>query len=336
MLKDVVVRSTGHYAPARVMKNEEFSAFLETNDAWITERTGIKERRYAAPGETVSDMALAASKIALERAGVSAEDVDLIIVPTVTPDTVFPATANWLQGKLGNKKAWSFDVNAGCSGFIYAISAAHALLASGQNRYALVVGAEKMTALCDFTDRAVAVLFGDGAACFLLEAVDPADNPQGFGLRHFHHKSDGSLAPILMQHAGGSNKPSTYESVAAHEHFIYMEGQEVYKNAVRRMSETVREVLQTAGKTADDVDYFIPHQANARIIEAVTRMLRAPAEKVYVNVNRFGNTTSATIPLCVDELYEAGKLHDGSKLVLFTFGTGFTWGACYMVWGSPK
>jgi len=336
MLKDVVVRSTGRYLPERVVHNEEFSAFLETNDAWITERTGIKERRYAAPGETTSDMGLKASLQCLERAGVSPEDIDLIIVPTVTPDTIFPATANWIQGKLGNKKAWSFDLNAGCSGYVYALSVASSLLAAGRNRYALVVGTEKMTAISDFTDRTTCVLFGDAAACFLLEGVDAADNPQGFGLRHFYTQSDGTLAPILLQHAGGSNKPPTYKTVAAHEHFIYMEGQEVYKNAVKRMSQASREVLAMAGVDAADVDYFVAHQANARIIEAVQRMLKVPAEKVYINVQRYGNTTSATIPLCVDELVCDGKLHDGSKLVLFTFGTGFTWGSCYLVWGSPK
>jgi 3-oxoacyl-[acyl-carrier-protein] synthase III len=227
MLKDVVVRSTGRYLPERVVTNDEFSAFLDTNDAWITERTGIKERRFAAPGESVSDMALKASQQCLERAGISAEDIDLIVVPTVTPDTVFPATANWLQGKLGNKKAWSFDVNAGCSGFIYGLSAASSLVATGRSRYALVVGAEKMSSLADQTDRAVSVLFGDAAACFLLEGVDPADNPQGYGVRNFYTKSDGSLARILMQEAGGSNKPSTFETVNAHQHYIYMEGQEV-------------------------------------------------------------------------------------------------------------
>lgn len=336
MLKDVIVRSTGRYLPERVVHNEEFSAFLETNDTWITERTGIKERRYAAPGETVSDMGLRAAQQCLERAGVSAEDVDLIVVPTVTPDTIFPATANWLQGKLGNKKAWSFDLNAGCSGYVYALSVVTSLLASGRGRYALVVGAEKMTAISDFTDRTTCVLFGDAAACFLLEAVDPADNPQGFGIRHFYTKSDGALASILLQQAGGSNKPPTYKTVDAHEHFIYMEGQEVYKNAVRRMTESAREVLALAGTDVQDVDYFIPHQANARIIEAVGRMMKVSPEKVYMNVQRYGNTTSATIPLCVDELFCDGKLHDGSKLVLFTFGTGFTWGSCYLVWGSPK
>ena len=335
MLKDVIVRSTGRYVPERVVHNEEFSAFIETNDAWITERTGIKERRFAAPGETCSDMALKAARQCLERANVSAEEIDLIIVPTVTPDTVFPATANWLQGKLGNKIAWSFDLNAGCSGYVYALSVAQSLLASGRNRYALVMGSEKMTSLADFTDRSTCVLFGDAAACFLLEAVDPADNPQGYGLRNFYLKSDGALAPILLQHAGGSNKPPTYQSVLRHEHFIYMEGQEVYKNAVRRMSEAAREVLALAGVDAADVDYFVAHQANARIIEAVQRMLKAPAEKVYLNVQRYGNTTSATIPLCVDELFCDGKLHPGSKLVLFTFGTGFTWGSCYLVWGQP-
>ncbi len=335
MSKSVVVRASGHYVPERVMTNDEFTAFLDTSDAWIIERTGIKERHLAAPGQTNSDLALEAAQLCLKRAGVEAAEIDLIIVATVTPDTVFPATANWLQGKLNNKKAWSFDVNAGCSGFIYALSVATSLLETGRNRYALVVGSEKMTAICDMTNRDHCVLFGDGAACLLLEIVDDAENPHGYGIKHFYHESDGALAPILVQIAGGSNLPPSYTTVAGHQHFISMDGQAVYKGAVRHMSQSVDEVLKLAGKTAQDIDWLIPHQANARIIEAVQRRLKVPEEKVYINVDRFANTTAATIPMCLDELAEQGKLTPGMQLVLFTFGAGFTWGSCYLVWGSP-
>jgi 3-oxoacyl-[acyl-carrier-protein] synthase III len=317
------------------MTNDEFTAFLETSDQWITERTGIKERHLAAPGETSSDMALIAAQRCLEKAGVDAGEIDLIICATVTPDTVFPATANWLQAKLGNTLAWSFDLNAGCSGYVYALSVAAALLQSGRNRYALVMGSEKMSSLADMTNREHCVLFGDASACLLLEAVDEKDNPAGYGLTHFYHQSDGSLAPVLMQHAGGSNIPASYESVAKHLHYISMDGQAVYKNAVRRMSQCAEEIVKAAGKQLADVDWFIPHQANSRILEAVQRRLGVPIEKVYINVDRFGNTTAATIPLCIDELTAQGKLSPGTQLVLFTFGTGFTWGACYLVWGSP-
>jgi 3-oxoacyl-[acyl-carrier-protein] synthase III len=335
MANSVVVRACGSYAPKRVMTNDEFTAFLDTSDQWITERTGIKERHLAAPGENCSDMALNAAQRCLEMAKVDAKDVDLIICATVTPDTVFPATANWLQAKLGNTLAWSFDLNAGCSGYIYALSVAAGLLQSGRNRYALVMGVEKMSSLADMTNREHCVLFGDAAACMLLEAVDEKDNPNGYGLTHFYHQSDGSLAPVLVQYAGGSNLPAAPETVAKHLHYISMDGQTVYKNAVRRMSQSVDELLKIAGKQAADVDWFIPHQANARIIEAVQRRLGVPAEKVYVNVDRFGNTTAATIPLCIDELSAQGKLAPGTQLVLFTFGAGFTWGSCYLVWGSP-
>jgi 3-oxoacyl-[acyl-carrier-protein] synthase III len=335
MPKSVVIRASGSYVPERVMKNQDFTAFLDTSDEWIIERTGIKERHLAAPGQCNSDLALEASKRCLAQAGVDASEIDLIIVGTVTPDTVFPATANWLQGKLNNTKAWSFDINAGCSGFIYSLATANALLQSGHNRYALVVGSEKMTALCDMTNRDHCVLFGDAAACLLLEAVDEKENPQGYGIKTIYTVSDGAAAPSLVQHAGGSNQIPTHQSIAKHLHYIDMDGQVVYKAAVRRMSQSVEEVLKAAGKDAGDIDWFIAHQANARIIEATQRRLKVPAEKVYINVDRYGNTTAATIPLCLDELCHEGKLTPGMQVVLFTFGAGFTWGSCYLVWGSP-
>ena len=336
MANSVVVRASGSYAPKRVMTNDEFTAFLDTSDQWISERTGIKERHFAAPGESNSDMALLAAQRCLEKAGVDAGDLDLIICATVTPDTVFPATANWLQAKLGNTLAWSFDINAGCSGYIYALSVATALLQAGRNRYALVMGSEKMSSLADMTNREHCVLFGDAAACMLLEAVPEEKNPAGYGLTHFYHQSDGSLAPVLMQHAGGSNIPASFTSVAQHQHYICMDGQAVYKNAVRRMSQAAEEIVKLAGRQISEVDWFIPHQANSRILEAVQRRLGVPLEKVYINVDRYGNTTAATIPLCIDELTAQGKLAPGTQLVLFTFGTGFTWGACYLVWGTPE
>jgi 3-oxoacyl-[acyl-carrier-protein] synthase III len=335
MPKSVVIRASGSYVPERVMKNQDFTAFLDTSDEWIVERTGIKERHLAAPGQCNSDLALEAAKRCLAQAGVDAAEIDLIIVGTVTPDTVFPATANWLQGKLNNKKAWSFDINAGCSGFVYALTTATSLLQSGHNHYALVVGSEKMTALCDMTNRDHCVLFGDGAACLLLEVVDEKENPQGYGIKTFYTVSDGADAATLVQLAGGSNQIPTPQSIAQHEHYISMDGQAVYKGAVRRMSQSVEEVLKAVGKEAGEIDWFIPHQANARIIEAVQRRLKVPEEKVYINVDRFGNTTAATIPLCLDELSRSGKLTPGMQVVLFTFGAGFTWGSCYLVWGSP-
>jgi len=334
MHKDIIVRSVGSYVPERVMKNDEFAAFLDTSDEWIATRTGIRERHLATAGETNSDMALKATLKCLERAQMEPDELDLILVPTVTPDTVFPATANWLQGKLNCKRAWSFDLNAGCSGFIYSLAVVNGMLQSGMIRNALVMGSEKMSMLADFTNRTTCVLFGDAAGCLLLEAVDPEQNPPGYGIKDFYLKSDGSLASILMQEAGGSNKPSTYKTVAAHEHYIYMDGQQVFKHAVRRMYESVMEVLKQVEVDPADVDWFIGHQANQRIIKSTQERLKVPKEKVYLNVQRYGNTTSATIPLCLDELYTEGKLKPGDKTVLFTFGTGFTWGSCYLVWGG--
>lgn len=336
MFKDVIVRSSGRYFPERVFTNKEYEAILDTSDEWIVERTGIKERRLAAPGETVSDMALKASLQCLERAGLEPDDVELIIVGTVTPDTIFPATANWLQGKLGNTRAWSFDLNAGCSGYVYSLNTAYNMLRNGQHRYALVVGAEKMTALSDMTNRDHCVLFGDGAACLLLEAVDPAENPQGWGIKDFYLQSDGSLGNILMQTAGGSSHPSTYRTVRNHQHFVEMQGQPVFKNAVRRMYQAVIQVLEQVNVPPEEIDWFVGHQANARIISATQRRLGVPEEKVYMNVQRYGNTTAATIPCCLDELATEGKLVAGHKVVLFTFGTGFTWGSTYLVWGETK
>ena len=336
MAKDVIIRSTGRYLPERVVVNEEFEAFLDTSDEWITERTGIKERRFAAPGETTSDMALAARKQCLQRAGMDPADVELTIIPTVTGDTPFPATANWLQGKLGNKRAWSFDLNAGCSGFVYALCVTTALLRSGVAKNALLVGAEKMTAISNFTDRSHCVLFGDAAACLLLEAVDSEDNQEGYGVKEFYLKCDGSLAPILIQHAGGTNIPASYTSVAAQEHFLSMDGPLVYKHAVRHMLEAITEVLAKVEVEPKDVDWFVPHQANARILVATQERLGVEPEKGYINVQRYGNTTSASIPLCLDELAVDGKLAPGKKVVLFTFGTGLTWGSCYLVWGGSE
>jgi 3-oxoacyl-[acyl-carrier-protein] synthase-3 len=335
-LKDVVVRGTGRYVPERVFTNSEFEAIIDTSDEWIRERTGIRERRLAGPDEQTSDMALAASMKALARAGVGVDEIGLIIVATVTPDTVFPSTANWLQGKLGNRTAWSFDLNAACGGFIYALSVATGLLRTGQMRYCLLIGAEKMSAILDFTSRETCVLFGDGAGAMLLEAVDPADNPADYGVREFVLGSDGTLADILWQPDGGSASPPRLDTLARHGHFVHMQGREVYKHAVRRMNQVVLDVLDKVGVPPAEIDWYVPHQANIRIIQSVQERLGVPMERFFVNIERYGNTTAATIPLCMAELDEQGQLQPGSKLVLFTFGAGFTWGSCYLVWGHGK
>jgi 3-oxoacyl-[acyl-carrier-protein] synthase-3 len=319
-----------------VFTNQEFEAIIETSDEWIRERTGIHERRMAAPGEKNSDMALHACRQALERSGVSPAEVGFVLVATVTPDTVFPATANWLQGKLGAVNAWSFDLSAACGGFVYGLSVATGLLRTGQMKYALVVGAEKMSAILDYTSRETCVLFGDGAAAVLLEAVESTDNPSGYGIKEFVLGSDGNLADILWQPDGGSNSPPTVDSLERHGHFVHMQGREVYKHAVRRMNQVVTDVLERVHVAPSDVAWFIPHQANVRIIQSVQERLGVPMERFYINIDRYGNTTAATIPLCIDELAEQAKLTPGDKVVLFTFGAGFTWGSCYLVWGEAN
>ncbi|MCB1186157.1 ketoacyl-ACP synthase III [bacterium] len=334
-MKDVVIRSSGRYLPEKVITNDHFATILDTSDEWIRDRTGIRERRFAAPDERNSDMGTKAAQQCLERAGVDASEVDLIICATVTGDRIFPATANFIQENLGNRTAWSFDVNAACGGFIYALSLAYGMLASGVNKRALVIGSEKMTSILDFTDRATCVLFGDGAGALLLEAVDPADNPQGFGLREFVLGSDGSLAYKLWQPDGGSVNPPNPDSLARHGHYIHMSGREVYTNAVRTMNAIVEEVIAKAGLTPDQIDWFVPHQANKRIIDSVRERLKMPEERFVVNIDRYGNTTSGTIPIGIDELYTDNKLAVGQKVVLMTFGAGFTWGATYLVWGDP-
>ncbi len=327
---DVIIKGTGRYAPELIITNEGWSRIVETDDEWITTRTGIKERRWVAPGETSSSLAEKAAMKILASAGASAEDVELIIVPTVTPERVFPATASILQGRIGAAKAACFDINAACSGFIYALNTAANFLYSGQYKNALVIGSEVMSILCNQTDRNSCVLFGDAAAGVYIEAV-PRGEPRR-GLQGFTLGSDGTIVDILYQYAGGSAAPSTPRSALDEQHFIYMEGQEVFKRAVRAMSQACLDALEIGGGKAEDVKWFIAHQANMRIVDAVQKRLGVPAEKVYCNIQRYGNTTSASIPLCLDELNEQGQLQAGDKVVIVAFGAGLTWAGCYLIW----
>jgi len=328
---DVIVRGTGRFVPERVLTNDDFAQVVETSDEWITARTGIKIRHFVSPGETNSLMAAAAARQALEMAGAEPSDVELIIVPTVTAERIFPATASIVQARLGATKAACLDMVAACSGFIYALSAATAWLRSGEYKNALVIGSEVMSALENFTDRNVCVLFGDAAAAVYLQAEPRADRERG--VLHFDLGSDGTLVPLLYQKAGGSAHPPTFTTVLNEEHFITMQGQEVFKRAVRKMDETARTVVAKAGHTPDEIDWFIAHQANSRIVEAAGRRLGVPPEKVPINIDHFGNTTSASIPLLLDELNREGKLKAGHKVVLFAFGAGLTWASAYLVWG---
>lgn len=338
-MREVVVVGTGRYLPERIVTNAELVAELQkiapdTTAEWIVEKTGVQERRVAAPGEHTSDMAWEAATVCLEKARVDAKEVDLIVVPTVSGDTNFPATANWLQGKLENTKAWTFDVNAGCSGFIYALSVVTALIRSGQSQLALLVGAEKMSALYNPADRTSYPLAGDGAACLLLRSIEAEANTKWYGIRGFYLQSDGQMADVLKQPLGGTSQPLTRENIDDPKRYLCMDGPKVYQHAIRRMVESVNGVLDKVHVEKQKVDWFIGHQANGRILEKVAEKLGVPKEKVYINIDKYANTTSATIPLCLDELAESGQLCSGHKVVLFTFGTGFTWGACYLVWGN--
>jgi 3-oxoacyl-[acyl-carrier-protein] synthase-3 len=332
MTRKVVVRATGRYVPPKVLNNKDFEKIVDTTDEWITTRTGIKERHVCLPPESNSTMAEAACRLALNRAGVKPEDIDLIILASVTPEMIFPSTACILQGRLGATRAVAWDMNGACSGFIYALSTAHAFLLQRKYRYALVVGSEVMSAIMDFTDRNTCVLFGDAASVFLLEGVE---TDKKVGITSFAMGCDGTQTEILYQPAGGSKKPPTIDTVLAQEHFIKMSGQDVFKRAVRVMADVVRELVDKNGVRLEEVRWFVPHQANVRIIQSAASRLNVPKEKVYLNIHRYGNTTAASIPMCVDELWEQGNIVDGDQIILFTFGAGFTWASCHLIWGGP-
>jgi len=327
---DVVIKGTGSYLPKRVFTNDEFSRVVDTSDEWITERTGIKERHFVGPNETNSYMAAEAGRLALDMAQVSADELDLIIIPTVTPERVFPSTASIVQARLGARNAACFDLEAACSGFIYALCCATALLRSGFFRNALVIGSEVMSAITNFTDRNTCVLFGDAASACYLEAQESLDGNRG--IIAFDLGSDGTLVSLLYQEAGGSAQPPTFESVAKEKHFIHMEGREVFKRAVRAMEQTLMTVLKKVGCKPEDVDWFIGHQANERILRSTRQRLGVDESKFYVNINRFGNTTAASIPLCLDDLNRAGKLRSGDRVVLFAFGAGLSWASAFVIW----
>src|SRR5690606_22081759 len=318
----------GRYVPERVMTNDDLSAFVETTDEWIRERTGIRERRIAAESETTSSLAIEAARRALASAGVEARDVDLIITGTCTPDGMFPAVSTLVQHGVGALDAAPFDVNAACTGFLTALSTARQFIATGQSRRALVIGAETMSRIMDWTDRGTCVLFGDGAGAVLLEAA-PEGEPGGLDSLVLH--SDGSQAGLL--YATGPCGPGEALSREAH---LIMNGSAVFKLAVTAMAEASLEVLGQAGLTAADVDLVVPHQANRRIITAMADRLHLPAEKVYMNLDRYGNTSSATIPIALAEAAAEGRLKPGDRVLLCAFGGGLTWGAMTLEWTGVR
>lgn len=318
----VMIAGTGSYLPERVLTNAELEKMVETNDEWITARTGMRERRIARPDEATSDMAVAAARIALADAGVAAEELDLIIVGTCTPDMLFPSTACLVQNGLGAKAALCFDLSAACSGFLYSLETARAMLQSGLYRNALVIGADKMSAVTDWTDRGTCILFGDGAGAVVLKQTGTHR-----GIMAAVSGADGGLGDLLMIPAGGSRMPATAETVSGHQHTVKMAGNNVFKHAVRCMTEAGQDALRAAGLTAADVTWVIPHQANMRIIQAISERVDIPMERIVVNLDRYGNTTAATVPVALDEAVRDGRIQRGDVLLIVVFGGGFTWGA---------
>lgn len=312
---------TGRAVPAHVMTNDDFAALgIETSHEWIFERTGISERRIAQAGDTTCSLAVAASRTAMQRAGVHPGELDLIVLSTATPDRLLPATAVDLQAELGAKRAAAFDLSAACSGWLYALTVAEGMITAGSAETALVIGAEKMSAIVDWQDRATCVLFGDGAGAVVLKR-----SHKQRGILSAFMRSDGTLAELLYRPHGGATVPMCDQVLKERSHFVKMAGREVFKHAVRSMSEAADRALDGAKLTGNDIDLLIPHQANIRIIEATAKHANIPMEKVYVNVDRYGNTSSASIPIALDEALESGRVRDGSTVLMVAFGAGFTW-----------
>ena len=325
------VTGIGSYVPDYILTNDELSKMVDTTDEWIMTRIGIKERHILKEeGEGTSFMGVKAVNELLKKTNTSGDEVDLLICATVTPDHVFPATANIIADKVGIKGAFHFDINAGCSGFLYALATGSRFVESGQYKKVIVVGADKMSSIVDYTDRSVSPIFGDGAGAVMLEP-----NTEGFGVVDMILESDGVGRHHLHQKAGGSVKPSSHESIDAREHFIYQEGQPVFKWAVSKMADVSVAMMEKHNLTADDIHYLVPHQANMRIITATAKRMGLAPEKVMINIEKYGNTTAGTLPLCISD-YEQ-ELKKGDNLILSTFGAGFTWGAILLKWAyDPK
>ncbi len=320
------ITAVGGYVPDYILTNQVLEKMVDTNDEWIRTRTGISERRILkGEGKATSDMAVPAIQEILTKKNMQPNDIDCIIVATVTPDMVFPATANIVADKLGCTSAFGFDIGAACSGFLYALTTGAVFIESGRYKNVVVVGADKMSAIVDYTDRNTCILFGDAAGAVLLEK-----STDGNGVLDSLLKSDGTGRHYLHMKAGGSAKPASIETVMAKEHFAYQEGQSVFKFAVKGMADVSAELLERNNLTGDDIAWLVPHQANLRIIDATANRMGLPKEKVMINIEKYGNTTAATIPLCLWEWQD--KLNKGDNLVLAAFGGGFTWGATWVKW----
>lgn len=320
------ITAVNAWVPDYLLTNKVLETMIDTTDEWITTRTGIKERHILkTPGEATSDIGARAVEGLLKKRGISAEEIDLIICATTTPDMQFPATANIISDKVGAKNAFSYDINAACSGFIFALATGSKFIETGQYKKVIVVGADKMSSIIDYTDRATCVIFGDGGGAVLLEP-----NTDGYGILDSILRTDGSGRAHLHQKAGGSLKPASAETVAAKEHYVYQEGQTVFKFAVTNMADVSAEIMERNHLTSDDVAWLIPHQANKRIIDATARRMGVSDDKVTLNIERYGNTTNGTIPLCLWE-WES-KFKKGDNIIIAAFGGGFTWGSIWVKW----
>ena len=330
-MRTAKVASLQTYVPPRVLTNADLEKMVDTSDEWILQRTGIRERHLVAPGVATSDLAKEAAEKAMQQAGVTAMDIDVIIVATTTADTIFPSTACLLQDKIGAKRAWGFDLGAACSGFTYALTTAAQFVATGAHNHVLVVGADVMSSIIDYTDRTTCVLFGDGAGAAVVSAATEDDLP-GAGILDFAHEIDGSGGPALCMPAGGSKLPASHETVDKRQHFVHQDGATVFRFAVRKTEEICRRLLAKNNLTPSDLDLFVSHQANRRIISSAAEKLKLDMSRVVINIEKYGNTTAATIPLALSDALADGRLKRGDLVMLTSVGAGFTVGAVLLRW----
>src|SRR3989339_1307181 len=324
---NAAITGVGMYVPDKILDNKYFESIVDTNDHWIVSRTGIRERRMMENGAT-SDMAIKAIEDLFTTKKINPEEIDVIIVAAVTPDMFFPATACLVQEKIGATKAWGFDLSAACSGFLFALQTGASFIESGTYKKVIVVGSDKMTAITDYTDRNNCILFGDAASAVLLEPTDDLN----YGIKDSLLYIDGSGKESLYMKGGGSLNPPSHETVDKKMHYIYQDGKAVFKVAVKGMADISYEIMQKNGLKGEDVAYLVPHQANLRIIDATAQRMGISKDKVMINIDRYGNTTAATIPSCLTEYYRDGKIKKGDNLILSAFGAGYTWGAMYLTW----
>jgi 3-oxoacyl-[acyl-carrier-protein] synthase-3 len=327
-----IISGVGHFAPETKLTNKDLEQMVDTNDEWITSRTGIKERRILGKGKGTSFMAVKAAEMVLSQRNISADELDLIIVATVTPDMPVPSTAALVQKELKTSNCWGFDLNGGCTGFVYALSVASQFVESAKHQKVMVIGADKMSAIIDYKDRNTCVLFGDAAGAVLIEPSNDNLADDNLGIRDFILHMDGSGYKSLYVNAGGSLEPASQETVSKRKHFVYQDGKAVFKRAVKDMADVSIQIMEKNNLTGKDIRFLIPHQANFRIIDAVAKKMNLDREHVVVNIGKYGNTTAATIPLAMSEAFQDGLIKKGNWIVISAFGAGYTWGSCLIKW----